>query len=246
MSSAAPEKRHWSQSWAKPTKPRSLWPSYLSNTSSHLQSLKWLHITFGHSPSLKKKKKKKHLGVILDNTVTMNKHTSKISRTSYLQLRCISSIQLYLTTGAAAKFADPLNIWFLQFSSLWSSLNTWRQIPTNQEQRCPTRTRDKKNLKKERKKKDHVIPLLRCLHRLPVSTRIQDKINSIYYNSFKNATTTTTTTTTTKNYVYFWFSASLHSLKNSPLFEIINTRLAVASQGAFSIIGPSSWSSLPL
>jgi hypothetical protein len=116
----------------------------------------------------------KNLGVILDTTLSMQKHIS--CRTCYFQLRGIASVRYYLTTDAAVKLITSTILSRLDYcNSLLAGL------PTTSISKLQRIQNKSARLILRKKKADHITPLLKQLHWLPISDRITYKLNTITY-----------------------------------------------------------------
>ena len=113
----------------------------------------------------------KNLGVVLDNTMSMKQHIGAVCKSLYFQIRKISSIRAYLTEEVTQKLVTSLILSKLDYSNaLLAGLpqNTLNPLQLAQNNAARLIFRIRKN--------DHVTPLLKDLHWLPVNERIIFKV----------------------------------------------------------------------
>lgn len=113
----------------------------------------------------------KDLGVLLDEHLTMEHQVKNICKAAYFQLRRIANIRRYLTTAAAQSLVNALVTSRLDYCNsllvgLPGVLLKKLQRVQNTAARVIMRTA----------KYDHITPVLKELHWLPVERRIQYKI----------------------------------------------------------------------
>ena len=91
------------------------------------------------------------------------------------------------------------------------------------------------------RKRDHVTPLLRDLHWLPIQARIEYKL-STFCHSFFSGTAPEYLSTLLHVYVP---SRQLRSSSDSKLLRIPHVKTKSFGQRSFSYVAPSVWNSLP-
>ena len=124
----------------------------------------------------------KYLGVQLDRTLSMQKHISSICCASFLELRCIASIRPYLSQSAAARLVATMVTSRLDYcNSVFIGLPADQIAPLQRVQKIRGTARD------EKRRRDHVSPLLKELHWLPVKFRCQYKIATLAYRHFEGS-----------------------------------------------------------
>ena len=118
----------------------------------------------------------------------MEQHVSAVVRSCFFHIRSLSKVCPYITYKAASSIAVCLILSKLDYcNSLLSGLPQ-KQIKRLQAvQNAAARTVMKRKRKK-RKKKDHITPILRQLHWLPIQKRIRHKILSATYRSVHDNT----------------------------------------------------------
>ena len=127
-------------------------------------------VTVGEA-SVKSEPCVRNLGVLLDKTLTMEKQVNAISRTSYMHLRNIGRIRRYLTCDATKSLVQALVTSRLDYCNalvygLPCTLTNKLQRVQNMGARIITRTH----------KYEHITPVLKDLHWLPIKRRSEYKI----------------------------------------------------------------------
>jgi hypothetical protein len=113
----------------------------------------------------------RNLGGTFDNMLSMEQHVSNVARNAYYHLRRIAKIRSHLTQDACAAVINAMVTSRLDFHNgllLGVPDKTLRklQLVQNSAARLLTGTR----------KREHITPVLRSLHWLPVSHRVQFKV----------------------------------------------------------------------
>ena len=124
----------------------------------------------------------KYLGVHLDETLSMQKHISSICCASFLELRRIASIRPYLSQSAAARLVAAMVISRLDYCN-----SVFIGLPADQIARLQRVKNNAARLVLKKKRRDHVTPLLKELHWLPVKFRCQYKIATLAYRHFEGS-----------------------------------------------------------
>ena len=107
------------------------------------------------------------LGVVFDQTLSFKQHVLNICRLAYLELRRNSTIHRYLSVDATKTLICAFVLSRIDYcnSSCWNSKVPVRQTPKIQNNAA--------RIVFKSPKRCHVSPLLRSLHRLPFSNRIE-------------------------------------------------------------------------
>jgi hypothetical protein len=177
----------------------------------------------------------RYLGVKIDQTLSMHEQISSVCRASFLELRRIASIRPYLTECASARLVTALVTSRLDYcNSLYSGL------PMEQVCRLQRVQNSAARLVLKKRKRDHVTPLLKELHWLPVKFRCQYKMATLAYRHFDGS-------------LPAYLSASLctyqpsRSLRssNEKLLKVPKRNLKTVGERSFSFIAPLVWNSLP-
>ena len=181
----------------------------------------------------------KNLGVVLDSSLTMTNFISATARACYFHLRRISQIRKYLTTKATTKLVVSLILSRIDYcNSLLSGLpdstiHTLQRVQNNAAR-----------LVLKKKKSDHITPLLKSLHRLPVYLRIHYKILSLCYKSLNNSTPGPIYLS---NSLHLYIPSRSIRYASDPLrLHTPRFKLSIFSPGSFSAYGSHIWNTLPL
>ena len=179
----------------------------------------------------------KNLGVVLDSSLAMTNFVSATARACYFHLRRISQIRKYLTTEATTKLVVSLILSRIDYcNSLLSGLpnstiHTLQRVQNNAAR-----------LILKKKKSDHITPLLKSLHWLPVDLRIHYKILSLCYKSLNNSAPIYLS-----NSLHLYTpSRHLRSASDPLRLQTPRTKLSTFGPRSFSAYGPHIWNTLPL
>lgn len=177
----------------------------------------------------------RNLGVLFDCNMDFRRHVNKICQLSYFQLRRISSIRRCLD-GRTAEC--------LVHAFITSRLDSCNSLLVG----LPQKTLDKlqavmnaaARLVVGAKKNEHITPILRKLHWLPVHFRIQYKVLLLVYKALHG---------TAPKYLQDLLQkrSTRPGLRSTDmLLHIPRTRLVGYGDRAFCYIGPKLWNSLPV
>jgi hypothetical protein len=167
----------------------------------------------------------------------MKEHISSVSRNCYFQLRRIATIRKFLTTDATAKLVTSTILTRIDYcNSLLAGL------PSSSISRLQRIQNSSVRLVLRKKKTDHITPLLKQLHWLPVSDRIIYKINTLTYKCIHGLA---------PNYLsdlisLYTPSRTLRSSSDPLKLNIPHTKLKTAGQRTFTFQAPTNWNTLPL
>ena len=129
-----------------------------------------LHITVGND-NVKPVNKVRNLGAILDSKLSFDAHINTVCKTSYAHLRAISKIRRYISEENARSLVQALVISRIDsLNALLVGLPDRALKPLIRVQNTAAR------LITKTRKYDHISPILRKLHWLPVPQRIQFKV----------------------------------------------------------------------
>ena len=109
----------------------------------------------------------------------MDKHVTNVCKSAYLELRRIGSIRHFLTVDAAKTLVCAFVLSKLDYCN--SLLSGSPQYILDKLQRVQNSAA---RLVLKRRKRDHVQPLLKQLHWLPVRSRIEYKLSTLCFNTF--------------------------------------------------------------
>ena len=177
----------------------------------------------------------KYLGVKIDQTLSMHDQISSVCRACFFDLRRISSIRSYLSKDAAMKLISATILSRLDYCN-----STLIGVSEGQLERLQRVQNSAARLVLRKKKRDHVTPMLKELHWLPVKARYKYKIAVLAYRHFDGSLAP-------------YLSATLCTRRPSRTLRSSNeNRLVVprrnlrsAGERTFSFAAPVFWNSLP-
>uniref|UniRef100_A0A3P9JT56 Reverse transcriptase domain-containing protein n=1 Tax=Oryzias latipes TaxID=8090 RepID=A0A3P9JT56_ORYLA len=178
----------------------------------------------------------RNLGVILDCHFKFDKQVSAVVQSSFYHLRLLSKVKPYLPHDTLERVVHAFIFSRLDYcNSLYSGINQSLlhrlQLVQNSAARLLTGTR----------RRDHITPILRSLHWLPVSFRIDFKILLLVFKCLNGLAPP-------------YLSELLQSHRprralrsvDQMLLEVPRTRLVTKGDRAFSVVAPKLWNRLPL
>ena len=115
-----------------------------------------------------------YLGVHLDQTLSMKQHISSLCRTTFLTLRRIESIRPFLSNSSTKKLAASVITSRLDYCN-----SPLAGVADEQIARIQKIQNNAARLVLKKSNRDHVTPLLKELHWLPVKYRIQYKLATL-------------------------------------------------------------------
>ena len=178
----------------------------------------------------------KDLGVIFDSCLTMNEHISAICRSAYMHLHNIGRVRNCLDKKTAETLVHALITSRLDYCNsvlfgVSEKLIHRLQIVQNSAARIVTKSR----------KRTHITPILKELHWLPVTYRIQYKALLTIFKILHG----TAPKYLSELIAHYKPTRSLRST-NQFLLQVPSTRLKTFGDRAFSVYGPKLWNSLPM
>ena len=121
--------------------------------------------------------------VKIDQTLSMQYQISSVCRASFLELRRLASIRPYLSERTSARLLAALITSRLDYcNSVLDGLPAKQIGRLQRVQNSAARLVLKKQ--KQKRKRDHITPLLNELHWLPVKFRCEYKIATLAYRHF--------------------------------------------------------------
>ena len=178
----------------------------------------------------------KNLGATFDQTMSLDPHITSLVRTCNFQLRSIGQARKYLTTAATEKVIHA----FIS-SRLDCGNSLLKGLPDYQLQRLQRIQNSAARILTRTKKFDHISPILRSLHWLKVSDRIDYKILTLTYKSLHDKS---------PRYIQELLEPYIpnRSLRSGDhnLLVVPKTRLVSYGDRSFQKCAPSLWNSLPL
>ena len=176
-----------------------------------------------------------YLGVHLDQTLSMKQHISRLCHTTFLALRSIAFIRPFLSNSSIEKLIASMITSRLVYCNA-----TFAGVADEQIAHIQKIQNNAARLILKKSKRDHVTPLLKELHWLPVKYRIQYKLVTLAFLHFDGILPP-------------YLSSSLctyqpsRSLRSSTerLLKIPKTDLKTFGERSFGYIPPTVWNSLP-
>ena len=177
----------------------------------------------------------RNLGVYFDSNMSSTHNISSVIKSCYVSLRNISSIRSYLTQEATEILIHAFITSRLDFcNSLFVGLPKIALSRLQKIHNCAAKVISRKS------KYDHVTPILKQLHWLPVEARIQFKILMFVHKCIYKVA---------PNYL-FAVIQQREFIRNTRLSRYITlieprTKGKTYSNRAFGVAGPNLWNSLP-
>lgn len=191
-------------------------------------------LSFGTSP-IHPSQSARNLGVIFDNHLSFSEHIAFVCRSAHYNIRDVRRIRHLIPSSALIPLANALVSSRLDYcNSLYtgiskSDLNRLQRIQ-NSLARAITGTA----------KYEHITPILKSLHWLPVKQRIEFKISLIVHKTLH---------TNQPMYLRSLLTAqdNQHSTRSSDATTLyIPYSRTTTGKRAFSVAGPRLWNSLPV
>ena len=185
-------------------------------------------IPFSHSA--------KNLGVTLTSDMSMDNHVGNVCKSAFAELRRIASVRRYLTIDATKT---------LVCAFVLSKIDYCNSLLKG----CPKQTINKLQMVQnsaarlilQRRKRDHVLPLLKQLHWLLVQFRIDYKLSTLCFHSLAG----TSPCYLSELLSIYTPGRQLRSSSDTRSLCIPPTRTVSFGQRAFSVSAPTVWNTLP-
>ena len=180
-----------------------------------------------------------HLGVTLDAEMSLSTHVGNIIRSMYMHMRHISRMRHHLDDTTLLKVVMALVISRLDYAN--SALYGVTDYLLNKQQLAQNNAA---RLARKSKKYDHITPVLKDQHWLPVKSRIIFKVLSIVHSAMHSDACV--------SYIQELVThcappKALQSVTDGMLLSVSSTHWClVAGDNAFSVCGPRLWNDLPL
>ena len=178
------------------------------------------------------------LGVLLDNTLSMTNHISSVTKSCFFHLRRICQIKRCLNEKCLWTLVQALVISRLDYcNSILINLPDITLHPYT------TILHSAARLVKSLKPRDHITPVLRQLHWLPIKARISFKICVLMFNIHSRSSS---------RYMSSLFTPctnveSRSSLRSSAKGDYLTQRTSSSfGRRVFAVAGPSEWNKLPV
>ena len=177
----------------------------------------------------------RNLGVLVDRTISMEEQAKAVSKAAFYQLRNIASVKSCLPISSIEKLIHAFITARLDYCN--SLLHGASSAVLQRIQRVQNAAG---RLLTGAKKFEHITPILRSLHWLPVRYRIDYKILLITFKSLNGIAPTYLTDLMDR----YQPCRTLRSATRNLLY-VPKARLATYGDRAFSVAAPRLWNSLP-
>jgi hypothetical protein len=177
----------------------------------------------------------KYLGVTIDNTLSMKEHIGNVSRSCFLELRRISTIRLFLSTEICIRLVTAL------ISSRLDYCNSiYANLPSEDIERLQRIQSAAARLVLKKRKSDHITPLLKQLHWLPVMYRWQYKLSILAFRHFDGSLPAYLS-----NILTIYHPARTLRSSSEKLLVVPVRNMKTVGHRSFSFSAPHIWNSLP-
>lgn len=190
-------------------------------------------VTFGDL-SIQPSTSVRNLGVQFDENLTMVQHVNKVVRAASYQIHSIGRIRRHLDRSATQRLVHALVTSRLDYSnSVLVGLPAKTLSKLQRVQNCAAR------LISLTKRTDHITPILRELHWLPIPQRSVFKVLTLVFKCLHNQAPVYLTELTVR--------LNHHRALRSSHTNLLVPRFKTSTYGArsFSVIGPKLWNDLP-
>lgn len=201
-----------------------------------LQKLGDLQIEIG-AELVAPSEKVRNLGSIFDSEMSMQAQANDITKRAYFHLRRIRHIRKHLSNEACAKAIHVKVTSTLDFQNALllgcpNKITKRLQLVQNNAARLLTRTN----------RRDHITPVLKNLHWLPIEARIKYKTLSMIHRSLHCENSPTYL----KNILSLYQPARALRSSTDAWTLTVKRSSRACGEGAFSVLGPKLWNTLPL
>ena len=177
----------------------------------------------------------RYLGVTIDSSLSMQRHISDVCRSCFLALRRISSIRPFISKQSTSTLIHASITSRLDYcNSTLTGVSSDQLSRLQRVQNCAVRLVLKKG------KREHVTPMLKQVHWLPISFRIQYKLSVLAFRHFEN----TLPVYLSKTLQTYQPSRTLRS-SSEKLLTVPFSKSKFVNDRSFSFSVPRMWNSLP-
>ena len=176
------------------------------------------------------------LGYTISDTMSLDAHVTNVCRSAYFAIRQISTIRRFLTTDATKTLVCAFVLSRLDYCN--SLLSNSPKYITDRLQKVQNSAA---RLVLKARKREHITPLLKSLHWLPVQARIEYKLCVICHNFFSSSTPEYLSDLLS----VYTPSRNLRSSADARILSIPRVRTKTYGERAFAFCGPEQWNSLP-
>ncbi len=173
------------------------------------------------------------LGVLLDDTLTMEKQVAHVCRSAYYQIRKIAAIRRYLTLAAVKSLMHSLVTSRLDYAN-----SLLVGIPARLMQKLQRVQNTAARVIMRTGKRDHITPVLKELHWLPVQRRVEFKV-LVYTHKAVHGDA--------PQYIKDLVSIKSHACRSDSGIQLYVPRTKTKSYGdrSFKAAAASLWNALP-
>ena len=199
----------------------------------HLKKFNLNNIKFDDT-LIAQSKSVRNLGIIFDKNMSLTDHINQVCKVTHFQIRDIRRIRDLVPKSALIPLANALVTSRLDYcNSLYNGITktNMQKLQRIQNSICRAITKTPRH--------DHIKPVLKSLHWLPVEMRIKFKTSLLVYKTLKNGQPL---------YLNSMLSNPKHSHSTRfahSLLDVPRTNTELGKR-AFSVAGPKLWNSLPL
>ena len=177
----------------------------------------------------------RNLGAFLDSKMNMDKHINTVCRSGYMQLRQIGHIRKYLTTDATKSLVNSLVTSRLDYcnallSGVPKTILGRLQTLQNTAARIITRT----------SRYEHITPVLKELHWIPVNHRVEFKVLMLTYKALNDQLPSYI-----RDMLQIYHPARSLRSQNTTQLVVPKTRTVRYGGRSFSSVAPKLWNALP-
>ena len=178
----------------------------------------------------------RNLGFIVSSDMSLDKHVSQVCRSAYFEIHRISTIRKFLTVQITNILVCAYVISKLDYcNSIFANCPQYILEKLQKVQNAAVR------LVFRAKKQDHVTPLMKKLHWLPIEQRIKYKLASHCFNFFNNSAPSYFSNLLS----VYTPTRTLRSSSDTRLLCIPKVNSVSYGERSFAYAAPSLWNSLP-
>lgn len=178
----------------------------------------------------------RNLGAFLDSKMNMDKHINTVCRSGYMQLRQIGHIRKYLTTDATKSLVNSLVTSRLDYCN--ALLNG---VPKTILGRLQTLQNTAARIITRTSRYEHINPVLKELHWIPVYHRVEFKVLMLTYKALNDQSPSYI-----KEMLEIYHPARSLRSQNTNQLVVPKTRTVRYGGRSFSSVAPKLWNALPV
>ena len=205
----------------------------LLGTPHQLEKFSNIHSVNFDNSLIHKSESVRNLGFYFDKSMTLTNHINQVCKISHFQIRDIRRIRNCVPKSALVPLANALVTSRLDYcNSLYNGITKSNLQKLQRIQNSLARAISKTS------KYDHITPVLKNLHWLPVEFRIKFKTSLLVYKTLQFGQ---------PQYLKSMLNPPRHCYStrfSSSLLEVPRTNTELGKR-AFSVAGPKTWNSLP-